>query len=104
MVDQSRETLENEKTVFEDISNGSDLITVGRFEMPARAYLGRFNFKGSDQQKKVGHLSGGERGRLHLAKTLMMVEMSCFWTNHPTIWMSKHCARWKTPCSSLQAV
>lgn len=72
MVDQSRETLENEKTVFEDISNGSDLITVGRFEMPARAYLGRFNFKGSDQQKKVGHLSGGERGRLHLAKTLMM--------------------------------
>ena len=72
MVDQSRETLENDKTVFEDISNGSDLITVGRFEMPARAYLGRFNFKGSDQQKKVGHLSGGERGRLHLAKTLMM--------------------------------
>lgn len=72
MVDQSRETLDNEKTVFEDISNGSDLITVGRFEMPARAYLGRFNFKGSDQQKKVGHLSGGERGRLHLAKTLMM--------------------------------
>ncbi len=72
MVDQSRETLENEKTVFDDISNGSDLITVGRFEMPARAYLGRFNFKGSDQQKKVGHLSGGERGRLHLAKTLMM--------------------------------
>ena len=72
MVDQSRETLENDKTVFEDISNGSDLITVGRFEMAARAYLGRFNFKGSDQQKKVGHLSGGERGRLHLAKTLMM--------------------------------
>lgn len=72
MVDQSRDTLENEKTVFEDISNGSDLITVGRFEMPARAYLGRFNFRGSDQQKKVGHLSGGERGRLHLAKTLMM--------------------------------
>lgn len=72
MVDQSREALENEKTVFEDVSNGSDLITVGRFEMPARAYLGRFNFKGSDQQKKVGHLSGGERGRLHLAKTLMM--------------------------------
>ncbi len=72
MVDQSRETLDNEKTVFEDISNGSDLITVGRFQMPARAYLGRFNFKGTDQQKKVGHLSGGERGRLHLAKTLMM--------------------------------
>lgn len=71
LVDQSREALENNKTVFEDISNGSDIITVGRFEMPARAYLGRFNFKGADQQKNVGNLSGGERGRLHLAKTLM---------------------------------
>lgn len=71
LVDQSREALDNDKTVFEDISNGTDLITVGRFEMQARAYLGRFNFKGSDQQKKVGNLSGGERGRLHLAKTLM---------------------------------
>ena len=71
LVDQSREALDNDKTVFEDVSNGTDLITVGRFEMQARAYLGRFNFKGSDQQKKVGNLSGGERGRLHLAKTLM---------------------------------
>ncbi len=71
LVDQSRETLDNNKTVFEDISNGTDLISVGRFQMNARAYLGRFNFKGSDQQKKVGQLSGGERGRLHLAKTLM---------------------------------
>ena len=71
LVDQSREALDNDKTVFEDISNGTDLITVGRFEMQARAYLGRFNFNGSDQQKKVGNLSGGERGRLHLAKTLM---------------------------------
>lgn len=71
LVDQSREALENNKTVFEDISNGTDIITVGRFEMPARAYLGRFNFKGADQQKNVGSLSGGERGRLHLAKTLM---------------------------------
>ncbi len=71
LVDQSRETLENNKTVFEDISNGADVISVGRFEMPSRAYLGRFNFKGSDQQKNVGKLSGGERGRLHLAKTLM---------------------------------
>ena len=72
LVDQSRETLDNNKTVFEDISNGTDLISVGRFEMNARAYLGRFNFRGSDQQKKVGQLSGGERGRLHLAKTLTM--------------------------------
>ena len=71
LVDQSREALENNKTVFEDISNGSDTITIGRFEMPSRAYLGRFNFRGADQQKNVGSLSGGERGRLHLAKTLM---------------------------------
>ncbi len=71
VVDQSRETLDNEKTVFDDISGGLDLLKVGRFEMPARAYLGRFNFKGADQQKLVGSLSGGERGRLHLAKTLL---------------------------------
>ena len=71
LVDQSREALDNDKTVFEDISEGTDLISVGRFEMNARAYINRFNFKGSDQQKKVGNLSGGERGRLHLAKTLM---------------------------------
>jgi sulfate-transporting ATPase len=71
LVDQSRESLQNEKSVFEDVSGGLDLLTVGRFEMPSRAYLGRFNFKGADQQKKVGQLSGGERGRLHLAKTLV---------------------------------
>jgi len=69
-VDQSRDTLEADKTVFEFISGGSDILTVGRFEMPARAYAGRFNFKGADQGKKVGQLSGGERGRLHMAKTL----------------------------------
>lgn len=71
LVDQSREDLENKKTVFEDVANGADILTVGRFEMPSRAYLGRFNFKGGDQQKIVGNLSGGERGRLHLAKTLL---------------------------------
>jgi sulfate-transporting ATPase len=70
-VDQSREGLENDKTVFEAISGGADVLAVGRFEMPSRAYLGRFNFKGADQQKIVGQLSGGERGRLHLAKTLI---------------------------------
>ncbi|MFM8409337.1 MAG: energy-dependent translational throttle protein EttA, partial [Alphaproteobacteria bacterium] len=70
-VDQSRDSLENDKPVWEAISHGSDIITVGRFEMPSRAYVGRFNFKGPDQQKKVGSLSGGERGRLHLAQTLM---------------------------------
>jgi len=70
-VDQSRDDLTGNKTVWEDISGGLDILTVGKFEMPSRAYLGRFNFKGSDQQKVVGQLSGGERGRLHLAKTLI---------------------------------
>ncbi|KAB0611656.1 energy-dependent translational throttle protein EttA [Castellaniella defragrans] len=70
-VDQSRDSLPDDKTVFDAISDGADLLTVGRFEMPARAYLGRFNFKGADQNKHVGKLSGGERGRLHLAKTLI---------------------------------
>jgi sulfate-transporting ATPase len=69
-VDQSRENLANDKTVWEDISGGLDNIVVGQFVMPSRAYIGRFNFKGNDQQKLVGNLSGGERGRLHLAKTL----------------------------------
>jgi len=70
-VDQSRDALAAGKTVWEEVSNGQDVLTVGRFEMPSRAYLGRFNFRGSDQQKIVGQLSGGERGRLHLAKTLI---------------------------------
>lgn len=70
-VDQSREGLDDSKTVFDAIADGADILTVGRFEMPARAYLGRFNFKGADQGKVVGNLSGGERGRLHLAKTLI---------------------------------
>ena len=70
-VDQSRDALPDAKTVFDSIADGADILTVGRFEMPARAYLGRFNFKGADQGKQVGQLSGGERGRLHLAKTLI---------------------------------
>ncbi|MBP6345620.1 energy-dependent translational throttle protein EttA [Neisseriaceae bacterium CLB008] len=70
-VDQSRGALENEKTVFDEIAQGRDILQVGRYETPARAYLGRFNFKGADQGKIVGNLSGGERGRLHLAKTLI---------------------------------
>jgi sulfate-transporting ATPase len=70
-VDQSREGLDNSKTVFDVISDGADILTVGKFEMPSRAYIGRFNFKGGDQGKVVGNLSGGERGRLHLAKTLI---------------------------------
>lgn len=70
-VDQSREGLDPDKTVWEEVSGGLDILKVGAFEMPSRAYLGRFNFKGADQQKPVGKLSGGERGRLHLAKTLI---------------------------------
>ena len=70
-VDQSRDALDAKKTVFEEIANGADILTVGKYQTPSRAYLGRFNFKGSDQQKNVGNLSGGERGRLHLAKTLI---------------------------------
>ncbi|WP_295545332.1 energy-dependent translational throttle protein EttA [uncultured Pseudacidovorax sp.] len=70
-VDQHRDELANEKTVWEDISGGLDIINVGKFQMASRAYAGRFNFNGQDQQKKVGNLSGGERGRLHLAKTLI---------------------------------
>jgi sulfate-transporting ATPase len=70
-VDQSRDALDAKKTVFEEISGGADILTVGRYETPSRAYIGRFNFKGADQGKNVGNLSGGERGRLHLAKTLI---------------------------------
>ena len=69
-VEQTREALEGDKTVWQDVSGGLDNLTVGKFVMPSRAYLGRFNFKGNDQQKLVGQLSGGERGRLHLAKVL----------------------------------
>lgn len=69
-VDQSRDALDDNKTVFEEISEGSDFVTLGRAEVPSRAYCGRFNFKGGDQQKKVSMLSGGERNRLHLAKML----------------------------------
>ncbi|MET0382484.1 MAG: energy-dependent translational throttle protein EttA [Burkholderiaceae bacterium] len=70
-VDQTRDDLTDSKTVWEDVSGGLDNLTVGKFVMPSRAYIGRFNFKGNDQQKLVGNLSGGERGRLHLAKTLI---------------------------------
>lgn len=70
-VDQMRDSLPNDKTAWEAVSDGQDVLQVGKFQMPSRAYLGRFNFKGGDQQKLVGALSGGERGRLHLAKTLL---------------------------------
>ncbi|WIO74022.1 energy-dependent translational throttle protein EttA [Porticoccaceae bacterium LTM1] len=69
-VDQSRANLDDKKTVWEEVSGGHDMLRIGNYEVPSRAYVGRFNFKGSDQQKRVGDLSGGERGRLHLANTL----------------------------------
>ena len=71
-IGQIRDNLDNNKTVWEEVSGGLDIIKVGDFEMPSRAYIGRFNFKGSDQQKRVGELSGGERNRLQLAKILQL--------------------------------
>jgi sulfate-transporting ATPase len=102
-VDQSRDCLDGSKTVFDELAGGADILTIGKFEMPSRAYIGRFNFKGGDQQKSVGNLSGGERGRLHLAKTLMPAATCCCSTNRPTTSTSKPCARWKTPCSNSPA-
>ena len=69
-VDQSRDDLDDKKTVWEEISDGQDIITVGKYKSPSRAYVGRFNFRGSEQQKQIGLLSGGERNRIHLAKML----------------------------------
>lgn len=69
-VDQSRDTLDGKKTVWQEISHGQDIMTIGTFQMPSRAYVGRFNFKGNDQQKFIQDLSGGERNRVHLAKLL----------------------------------
>ncbi|WP_139409911.1 energy-dependent translational throttle protein EttA, partial [Aeromonas allosaccharophila] len=69
-VDQFRDSMDDKKTVFEEVADGQDILRIGNYEFPSRAYIGRFNFKGSDQQKRVGELSGGERGRLHLAKLL----------------------------------
>ncbi len=69
-VEQFRDKMDNKKTVYEEISQGQDILKIGNYEIPSRAYIGRFNFRGTDQQKRVGDLSGGERGRLHLAKLL----------------------------------
>jgi energy-coupling factor transporter ATP-binding protein EcfA2 len=71
-VDQFRDAMDNSKTVWEEVSGGLDIMRIGNTEMPSRAYVGRFNFKGTDQGKRVGELSGGERGRLHLAKLLQV--------------------------------
>ena len=71
-VEQFRDQMKNENTVYEEISQGQDILRVGSYEIPSRAYIGRFNFRGTDQQKRVGDLSGGERGRLQLAKLLQV--------------------------------
>ena len=71
-VEQFRDQMDNSKTVFEEVSQGKDILKIGNYEIPSRSYIGKFNFKGTDQQKMVGNLSGGERGRLHLAKLLQI--------------------------------
>ncbi len=96
-VDQSRDALDAGKTVWEEISDGQDVIKLGDAEMNSRAYCSAFNFKGGDQQKKVGLLSGGERNRVHMAKLLrsggnVLLPRS----SRPTIWMWRPCARSKT--------
>lgn len=71
-VDQFRDNMDDSKTVWEEVSGGQDIMKIGNFELPSRAYVGRFNFKGVDQGKRIGELSGGERGRIHLAKLLQV--------------------------------
>ena len=102
-VDQSRDSLSADKSVWEDVSGGNDIMTVGKFEMPSRAYLARFNFRGADQQKLVGQLSGGERGRLHLAKMLSSGANVLLLTSPRTTSTSRRCARSRRRCSSSPA-
>ena len=103
-VEQSREDLDNKKTVFEDVSNGADILTVGKFEMPSRAYLGRFNFKGADQGKVVGNLSGGgTRAGCIWPRRSSRAAMCCCSTNRPTTSTSKPCAHLKMRFSNLPA-
>lgn len=94
--------MDNSKT-REEVSGGLDIMKIGNTEMPSRAYVGRFNFKGVDQGKRVGELSGGERGRLHWRNCCRSAVTSCCSMNQPTTWISKPCARWKTPCWSSRA-
>ena len=96
-VDQSRESLDGTKTVFEEVAGGVDVLEFGRLEINPRAYLSWFNFRGADQQKSVGVLSGGERNRLHLAKLLKEGETSSSWTSPPTTWMWILFGLWKMP-------
>lgn len=97
-VDQFRDSMDGSKTVWEEVSGGQDIMRIGNTEMPSRAYVGRFNFKGVDQGKRVGELSGGERGRLHWPSCCRLAATCCCSMNRPTTRISKPCARWKTPC------
>lgn len=102
-VDQMRDSLPNDKTVFEAVSEGNDVLQVGKFQMSSRAYIGRFNFKGGDQQKLVGALSGGERGRLHLAKTLLAGGNVLLLDEPSNDLDVEPCARSKRPSSNSRA-
>lgn len=102
-VDQTRDELNADKNVWEEISDGLDIIQLGKKEMPSRAYVGQFNFKGGDQQKKVGQLSGGERNRVHLAKCLKKAPMLFCLMNRQTIWTLIHCVLWKRELWNIPA-
>ena len=97
-VDQTRQSLDDKKTVWEEISDGLDMLQVGNYETPSRAYVGRFNFRGTDQQKTIGELSGGERNRVHLAKLLKAAATCSCSTSRPTTSTSRRCARSRRRC------
>ena len=95
-VDQSRDDLDPDETVWESIADGKDIIKLGDAQINSRAYCGAFNFKGGDQQKKVSLLSGGERNRVHMARLLKEGGNVLLSTSRPTISTSRRCARWRT--------
>jgi sulfate-transporting ATPase len=101
VVDQSREALPDDKTAWEAISGGLDILTIGKFEIPSRAYLGRFNFKGGDQQKNVGQLSGGERGGCTSRRRCSPARTCCCSTSRATTSTSRRCARSRTRCQEF---
>ena len=101
-VDQSRDALEDKKTVFDAVADGADLLTVGKFEMSSRAYLGRFNFKGGDQNRSWASCPAANAAPAHGQDADRRRQRCCCWTNRPTTWTSKRCARWKTLLGSRQ--
>jgi hypothetical protein len=102
-VDQSRDSLAANKSVWEEISGGEDELMIGKRPVASRAFVSWFNFKGAQQQRKVGTLSGGERNRVHLAKLLQRGRTCCCWTSRPTTWTSIRCARSKRRSSTTPA-